>query len=131
MADLGRVQEQLAEVDENLIRRSLSYLDRAELIARRVELLDTLGHQRRGRPRKSAPGAGYSPTLTARTSCLSPRSVRLACQVVAGLPPEVRDQVRGTKAAESSKQLVALARRPADEQREVHGGLARPLAGPG
>jgi hypothetical protein len=35
------------------------------------------GHQRRGRPRKAAPGAAYSTTLTARTSCLSPRSVRL------------------------------------------------------
>ena len=107
--DLDSVQQELAEVDENLIRRSLNYLDRAELLARRVELLDALGHQRRGRPRKAAPGAGYSTTVTARTSCLSPRSVRLACQIVAGLPQEVRDQVRGTKAAESSKQLVALA----------------------
>jgi ParB-like chromosome segregation protein Spo0J len=117
--DLDHVQEQLAEVDENLIRRSLSYLDRAELIARRVELLDALGHQRRGRPRKAAPGAGYSTTVTARTSCLSPRSVRLACQIVAGLPQEIRDQVRGTKAAESSKQLVALARLPREEKKEV------------
>ena len=66
--NLDSVQRELAEVDENLIRRSLNYLDRAELLARRVELLNALGHQRRGRPRKAAPGAGYSTTLPSLAS---------------------------------------------------------------
>jgi predicted RNA methylase len=117
--ELDHIMQQLAEVDENLVRRSLTYLDRAELIARRVELLNALGHQQRGRPRKSATVAGFSTTMAGRTSCLSPRSIRLACQIVNGLTQEVRDQIRATKAAESNQQLVALTRLPADEQREV------------
>ena len=126
VVDLTGLQERIAFIDENLVRRDLPALERAELIAERKQLYEQAhpetAQYRRGGEAKAAGGAtaidAVAPafaTETARLTGRSERSIRQDGQV-AKLPQSVRDAIRGTEVAAHITELEKLARLGADDQ---------------
>lgn len=128
------------EIDENLVRRGLTPLERAEMVAARFavwrrrfpdRVSGDIGDAKpkRGRPSNSAKFAeflGDAPQtmgFTAETAVdvgLSKRTVEAAWTIVNGLPTDLRFALRGTSVAKNEgllRQLAALGDR--DEQAAV------------
>ncbi|MDP3277101.1 MAG: ParB/RepB/Spo0J family partition protein [Deltaproteobacteria bacterium] len=128
----------LAEVDENLCRRELSVLERAEHIAVRKRLWIELNPA----PLKGAPktrktsGEDASPDvdaavfrrvepqLSAFVGDTALRTGRAKAAVredlkIGGLPEDVRDSLRDTMLVDNKRELLALTRMSDDEQREA------------
>ncbi len=119
------------EIDENLVRRGLTPLERSEMVAARFEVWarrfpdrvvieDGMAKPKRGRPGNDAKfaqfrnGAPESMGFAAETAAdvgLSPRTIKSAWATVSGLPVELRSRLRGTPIAKSEgllRQLAAL-----------------------
>ncbi len=109
---LDRIQSELAQVDENLVRNELSPLEQGEHLLLRDELLEKLGM--RAPPRRPRKGERSSPfQTTAKIAArlgLSERVAQKRKQVAKILPKRVRDAVRGTPIASSPIELLRLAR---------------------
>jgi ParB family chromosome partitioning protein len=128
--DLDGPSAELVEIEENLCRADLSYLEQAEHLMRRREILAGMGILAgAGNPSQRAadgtfgsnPAADAGLVTTAsigREAGLSERSTRQRFQV-ASMPQAVRDLVRPTPVAESLHDLVALAIMPQAEQAAV------------
>jgi len=115
------VAAELAEIDENLMRNDLTVLEQGEHLARRNEILEIMGG-RRGVGRYSN-GETVSPLKTtseiAKESGLSERSAQQRMQVARNIVPEVKDAIRDTEIANSTTQLLELARLTPEKQAEV------------
>jgi len=129
VVDLTRLQQRIAIIDENLVRRRLPALERAELTAERKGLYEQAHPEsvqhRRGGEAKAAGGAtaidAVAPafaTETAKLTGRSERSIRQDSQV-AGMPQSVRDAIRDTEVAKHVTELKELARLSAAEQSTV------------
>lgn len=117
----------LAEIDENLMRRELSALDRGVFMRERKLVWDRL-HPDAAKPgpkaggsvadRSSQPLRQFAQRFTAdaaeRTG-FSERSIQLAV-TVGRLPAEVRDVLRGTPIEHSTTKLVQLVAEEGDNQ---------------
>lgn len=116
------------EIDENLVRRGLTPLERAEMVAERFSVwarrfpdrVTDCGSAkpRRGRPSNSAKfaefqgGAPATMGFTAETAAdvgLSKRTVEAAWTTVNGLAPELRAKLHGTWLAKNEGALRQLA----------------------
>ncbi|MFN3513423.1 MAG: ParB/RepB/Spo0J family partition protein [Phenylobacterium sp.] len=117
------------EIDENLIRRGLTPLERGEMIVERfavwrrrfperVAQADGQAMPKRGRPSNSAKfaelsgGAPQTMGFAAETAAdvgLSERTVRAAFSTVSNLPADLRAQMRGTPLARNEGLLRQLA----------------------
>lgn len=117
------------EIDENLVRRGLDPLERAEMVAARfgvwrrrfpdrVALVDGTAKPKRGRPANSARfaeftgGAPETMGFTLQTAAdvgLSKRTVEAAWSVVSGIPADLRFRLRGTPVAKNEGLLRQLA----------------------
>ena len=122
----GEIETELAEIDENLMRNDLTVLEQGEHLARRNEILEIMGG-RRGVGRYSN-GETVSPLKTtseiAKESGLSERSAQQRMQVARNIVPEVKDAIRDTEIANSTTQLLELARLAPEKQVEVAKGIA-------
>jgi ParB/RepB/Spo0J family partition protein len=92
----------LMEIDENLARNELSVLERAEFVARRRSILESNGD-----------GEKFAENV-AKATGRSKRSVEHD-QRIGTLPDAIRDLIRGTSIADSTRGLLALARTDAAE----------------
>ena len=125
--DIGEVEAELAEIDENLIRRELTILEQAEHLARRDDLLKARGDRAPShRPEKGASAAPLQTTgAIAGQVGMSERTAQERMQVARGLTEETRDILRGKAAANERSILLQLARvRDPAEQEEVARRLA-------
>ena len=122
----GEIETELAEIDENLMRNDLTVLEQGEHLARRNEILEIMGG-RRGVGRYSN-GETVSPLKTtseiAKESGLSERSAQQRMQVARNIVPEVKDAIRDTEIANSTTQLLELARLAPEKQVEVAQSIA-------
>ena len=122
----GEIETELAEIDENLMRNDLTVLEQGEHLARRNEILEIMGG-RRGVGRYSN-GETVSPLKTtseiAKESGLSERSAQQRMQVARNIVPEVKDAIRDTEIANSTTQLLELARLAPEKQVEVAKSIA-------
>jgi len=122
----GEIETELAEIDENLMRNDLTVLEQGEHLARRNEILEIMGG-RRGVGRYSN-GETVSPLKTtseiAKESGLSERSAQQRMQVARNIVPEVKDAIRDTEIANSTTQLLELARLAPEKQVEVANSIA-------
>lgn len=118
------------EIDENLVRRGLTPLERAEMVAERFsvwarrfpERVEAQGAKpKRGRPSNAAKFAelqgGVPATMgfTAETAAdvgLSKRTVEAAWTTVSGLPADLRARLHGTWLAKNEGALRQLAAKP-------------------
>lgn len=130
VVDLRRVGAEVAELDENLARRELTVLQRAEALARRKQLYELLHPEtRKGVIAGRASGlkrSGGRTTATisfvrgvSRTTHLSPRTIQHEVQIVRAIPEDVRQMIHGIPLADRKLELFRLARLPHEEQRAV------------
>ena len=122
----NEAEAQLLEIDENLIRRELTPLDRATFLAHRKAVYEELYPEtKQGGDRKSDQSAelcGLIPAFseaTAEKLGLSRRTIETAVQLHGLLVDDVRKTISGTWLASSGAQLLALGKLTPDQQRKV------------
>lgn len=130
------------EIDENLARKELTVLERAEFLAERKRVYETLHPEvANGKAKKPKTKKGKVANLAtfarfskdaAKSTGLGERTVQRACELAASLSPEAVALIRGTKLADNQVQLQALAALEPTEQvkaaREVAEGRAANVA---
>jgi N6-adenosine-specific RNA methylase IME4 len=127
--DLDELGAELATIVEYLLRRVLPALARADQLARRKEIYETMHPTAKhgGAPGKKAGkgGKGKDETIssfaadTAKKTGVTERSVQQYVAVSKRLDPEVKKKIAKTEAAESLTELTKLSRMPAEKQRQV------------
>ena len=120
------IEAELAEIDENLMRNDLTVLEQGEHLQRRNEILEAMGVRAKASPgvnQYTEVGETVSPTRTtfdiAKEVGLSERSAQQRMQVARNIVPEVKDAIRDTEIANSTTQLLELARLAPEKQAEV------------
>lgn len=121
---LDDTKRELAELDENLQRSTLSALELAEHLKRRDELLDELGL----RPRVGRQPDDAGETITTQDLAdglgISKRSYQASVSV-GRISRRIRDQIRGTALEDRKTDLVELARiKDEDEQEQLVTAIA-------
>lgn len=112
---------EIVEIDENLIRNDLTVLEQGEHLARRQELI---GFSRGGDRRSNYNDYSLKTTSEiAKEIGLSEQSVYKRMQAARNIVPEVKEAIRNTEIANSTTQLLELARLSPDNQIEVSGLL--------
>jgi len=116
--DGDEIECELVEIDENLMRNDLTILEQGEHLARRQELIG----RNVGRYAKSN-GSTVLPLKTtaeiAKDIGLSETSAQRRMQAARNIVPEVKEAIRNTEIANSTTQLLQLARLAPAEQIEV------------
>lgn len=125
----SELEAELLQIDENLVRRELSDLDRAVFLARRKEIHEALhpatrhgGDRRSDQVRASANLIGLGETfaeVTAKKLGLHPNTVRKYVARASRIVPDVRDRIATTWVADKGTELDALAKLGPADQRKV------------
>ncbi|MDC0740922.1 DUF5131 family protein [Polyangium mundeleinium] len=127
----GAVDRELAKIDENLVRRRFSVLERGQLLARRKELYEALHpearqHARGGRAKAAAGGAteiiSLAPAFAADAAAklgTSERTVQEEIRIARNLAADAAELIRGTALADEKVKLMELTRLPRDQQAAV------------
>jgi len=119
------VAAELAEIDENLMRNDLTVLEQGEHLARRQELVGFKQGDNRFTIGRRATVAPLKTTLEiAKDAGISERSAHNRISVARNIVPEVKDAIRNTEIANSTTQLLELARLAPEKQVEVAKGIA-------
>ena len=138
--NLTAEEARLVEIDENLMRRELSALDRAIFLAERKAVYDLLHPEtaKPGRRKKELSqtlrqfGERFS-THTAKRLGMSERAVQLCLELVKSLTPEARDALRLSELADNQSELLKLAALAPAQQVEaarlLAAGMARKVKG--
>lgn len=134
VASLEGLQAELAEIDENFIRRDLSALEHGELLLRRKEIYETLHPEtKHGGDRKSEEIKRTKCPLdsvksfvddTAEKLGVAPRTVRRQIQTAKNLTPEAKQIIRDADVKITKKAAMKLSRLEPGQQREAAGLLA-------
>ncbi len=131
VSDADELQAQLQEIDENLIRRELSALDRAVFLARRKEIYEALNPQttrgkydRKAKAKTSSVMPASFAKATAAKLGLSDRSIQIAVRRAA-LPPDLRDAIATHPVADSGSELDKLLAQPEPRRRAIVAALTR------
>lgn len=131
VTSLEGLQAELAEIDENIIRHNLDYLEEGEQLARRKEIYETLHPEtrqgkRNGQTSKTAISAvlGTKPFTadTAEKIGMAERTIRQKIQVATKLTPETKEVAREHKIG--FKNAVQLSRLEPEQQKEAADLLA-------
>jgi ParB family chromosome partitioning protein len=139
----------LAQIDENLIRNELEVLERAELWLERDQILERMGLRARsgdnqytrrtpsipsisgskaegsatGRSEASGGESVSPPSLTtlelAREAGHTDRTFQQGKQIARDIAPQVKEVIRGTPAAKSSRTLLKIARVGGEERKRA------------
>lgn len=121
VVELNELDAELATIDENLIRKELTVLERAELLQRRNEILEAKGQRaKKGRPNKRTM-VGHLQTTSdiAEDIGLSKSTVKNDLRIASGVVPEAKDNIRNTDVADSTRDLLRLAKLEPKKQIEV------------
>lgn len=125
VVDLCGLEAELAEIDENLCRNDLTTLERAEQLARRKAIyLELHPETRAGTAGAMAKHGSANETVSfaedvARKTGQTERAIQQHVQIAASIPADVRDSIRDTETADSTTQLLTLARQEPETQRAV------------
>lgn len=112
---------ELAEIDENLMRNDLTVLEQGEHLARRQELV---GRNVGRYPNPATVAELKTMPEIAKEIGLSERSAHNRISVARNIAPEVKDAIRDTEIANSTTQLLELARLAPEKQVEVAKSIA-------
>lgn len=113
LVDANELSLRLVALDENLQRKTLSFLERSEYIAERCKIIEMVS--------KGDPAPKISETVSrtlqeAELSGFSQRTVQHDIQIATKISQEVRDFIRTTSIANRKRELISLAREPLDQQ---------------
>jgi len=131
VVDMDKIDAELAEIDENLIRNELTVLERTEHLKRRKELYEmkypetkqgqaqALGmHQKLGH-NVSTPSVPTFVEDTVKKTGRGRQTIYEELQIATRLDDEVKDMIRNTDLADRKKDLLKLARMDKEEQKKV------------
>lgn len=131
VSSLEGLQAELAEIDENLVRHDLNYIDEGEQLARRKEIYETLHPETRQGMRNGQTSKTETVAVletkpfaedTAEKIGVAARTVRSKIQVVKNLTPEVKGLVKEKDIG--FKNAVKLSRLEPEQQKEAAALLA-------
>lgn len=120
--EMDELAARLAEIDENLIRRELSAIDRAVFLAERKAIWDELHPERRGRPAKGKEKTAMSAVFSfaseaaARTG-LSQRTIWGAVSLAKAFSAAEIDLIRRSALADNAAELEKLRKATPDARR--------------
>lgn len=128
VVEVGDLMAELREIDENLVRHELNFLDRAAFLVRRKAIHETLypaakhggdrGNQHTGGRQRQDEIVAFC-QATALAAGYSPRTIQLAIQFYERLAPAARERLRASPIARDQSQLIRLSRLSAEEQVQV------------
>ena len=122
VVDLNDLEAELAEIDENLCRHDLTVQDRALLNERKVNLLLALHPETQtaaGRPKANSDTVTGLHRKVANESGQSERGVKRDLQIARDIAPDVHETLRDTPVADSTTDLLTIARHPVEIQRVI------------
>jgi len=128
VAKVGDLEAQLIEIDENLIRKELTILEKCGLHALRKEYYESLNPEaRHGGDRKSPKARskrhdGVSKSYAqdaAEKTRQSERTVQRMAKLGKDLGPEVQELLKGSPVADRGTELKKLAKLPPETRRAV------------
>lgn len=129
LVDLNDLQREMAEIDENLVRCNLNAADTARQTARRKELYLRMHPETaqgvaggKARHRSATADSAVAESFTADTASKTGRSVRSVredAQIGESIPEDVFEAIADSPLADSKTDLLAMARLPEEEQRDV------------
>lgn len=127
------------EIDENLARKELTVLERAEFLAERKRVYETLHPETaNGKAKKPKTEKGKIANLAtfarfskdaAKSTGLGERTIQRSVELAGKLAPEAIAAIRGTKVADNQAQLQALAEMEPEQQVKVAREIAEGRAG--
>jgi len=137
VADLSADEARLVEIDENLMRRELSALDRAIFLAERKDVWDRVFPQARpGGDRKSKDRAekskgqnvllirSFSKDAAAKLG-LNRKTIDRSIKRISALAPEVLEALRLSPIAQNASELDALGKESRENQIKIASAIAR------
>lgn len=133
IGDGNKLQQRLAEIDENLMRRELSALDRGAFLAERqaiyVELHPETAKGKAGAAARwnATTNLAFAPTVAEKLG-LSETSIRRAIRRSELIDPETRARIATTWIANSGTDLDALIRLEPKNQRRAVAAMLREAA---
>jgi ParB family chromosome partitioning protein len=118
VVDFDAMHAELAEIDENVVRKDLSAIERSKALARRKELYEALHPEtkadaRGGHVKAAADKLSVAPSFAADTAAAtgqSERQVRRDVAIGIGIPDSLVDAILESPIADNKKQLGALAK---------------------
>jgi len=123
---LAKLNAELAQLDENLIRAELTALERSEQLLKRKSIYEALHPQAPTQPGRSkkngAINASFS-TDTANKTGAALRTIQQDIQIAKDIVPEVMELIRTLPLADSKNDLIKLSRLKPKEQQDVANSL--------
>lgn len=127
------------EIDENLARKELTILERAEFLAERKRVYETLhpetAHGKAKKPKTEKAKVANLATFSrfskdaAKSTGLGERTIRRSVELAGKLSLAAITAIRGTKVADNQSELQALAELEPEQQAIVAGLIAAKAAG--
>ena len=134
VSSLDGLLAELAEVDENVVRKDLSAVEFSDLLLRRKEIYETLHPEtKRGGDRKSEKIKGAKCAFdsvppfiddTAAKLGVHRATVKRQIQTAKNLTPEAKDIIRDTGTKITKKEALKLSRLSPEQQRDAASQLA-------
>lgn len=115
----------LVEIDENLLRRELSPLDRAVFLAERKRIYEEIHPEtKKGGKNQHTKDDALNDTMSfskdaAERLGFNPRTIERAVKIATSLSPEVRRSLAGTELSKNQSELLLLAKQEPDAQVKI------------
>lgn len=126
--DVDNLTAELAEIDENIIRTSLTALENAEQLKRRKEIYESLHPESKPEniklnnlPKRKVFALEKTKSFvedTAQKIGKSSRSVQQDIQIANNISEEVKQGIKGTEIENKKSVLLEIAKQPAEKQKE-------------
>lgn len=111
--DVSKLIKELTVVDENLVRKHLSYLEECDLLKKRDDILDSMGiRAKAGDNKHTIKSDAVTTKIIAKNSGKSERTLQRKRYIANNLAPEVIDMLKGSNIANNSSALTALSHQP-------------------
>ena len=116
--DVNKLIKELTVVDENLVRKHLSYLEEGLLFKQRNDILAQMGiRAKRGDNKQTIKSDAVTTKKIAKNVGKSERTIQRRIQIINSLNPEVTDMLKDSKIANNSSALTELSHQPKDIQK--------------
>jgi len=127
--DVDEITAELVEIDENIIRKDLTALERAEQLKRRKELYEQLNPEcsadyikTQNLPKRNNFALAETKSFTedaAQKTGKSQRSIQQDIQIASNISGEVKQEIKGTGLEDKKTALLKIAKAPVEKQSEV------------